>query len=67
MNTSDLQGKDLAGLRSDLETLRKEQFGLRMDKGAGQLAQTHRVREIRRDIARVKTVINQKIASGEAS
>lgn len=67
MNVAELREKDLDALRSELEDLRKEQFRLRMDKGAGQLAQTHRVRELRRDIARVKTVMQQKNAGGESA
>ena len=67
MRAAELRDKDLSALQGDLAELRKEQFKLRMDKGAGQLAQTHRVRELRRDIARVKTIISQKKASGESS
>ena len=40
--------------------LRKEQFSLRMQHGTGQLGTPHEMRRVRKDIARVKTVLNQK-------
>ena len=49
-----------AELETELLGLRKEQFNLRMQASTGQLAQTHTLRTVRRDIARVKTIINQK-------
>lgn len=52
-----ISGKDTAALTSELEALRKEQFNLRMQAATGQLTQTHRMREVRRNIARVKTVM----------
>ena len=51
--------KDDAGLTAELEALRKEQFNLRMQAATGQLAQTHRMREVRRNIARVKTIMRR--------
>lgn len=52
-----LGGKDAEGLREELEALRKEQFNLRMQAATGQLTQHHRVREVRKNIARVKTAM----------
>lgn len=52
MSQEDLQGK--------LMELLKDQFNLRMKKSTGQLAQTHLLRETRRSIAQVKTVMHQK-------
>jgi len=52
-----ISGKDNAGLNAELEALRKEQFNLRMQAATGQLTQTHRMREVRRNIARVKTAM----------
>lgn len=52
-----ISGKDAAGLTTELEALRKEQFNLRMQAATGQLTQTHRMREVRRNIARVKTAM----------
>ena len=47
-------------LQEELLRLRKEQFALRMQFASGQLGQVHLMKEVRRDIARVKTIINQK-------
>lgn len=47
-------------LNEELEKLKKEQFNLRFQKATGQLENTSRVRVVRRDIARVKTALNQK-------
>lgn len=55
MKPVDLTGKTVDELKSSLEALRKEQFNLRFQKATGQLENTARVREVRRDIARVKT------------
>ena len=50
---------DRSELRSELLELRKEQFNLRMQKGTGQLANSSRFKTVRRQIARVKTRINE--------
>lgn len=60
MKTSELRGKDLAALNEELKALLKEQFSLRMQHGTGQLGQTHLLADVRRNIARVRTVINEK-------
>lgn len=60
MNASELKEKDIQQLNTELLELRKKQFNLRMQKATGQSAQTHLLKNVRRDIARVKTVINQK-------
>ncbi|MEJ5207799.1 50S ribosomal protein L29 [Denitratimonas sp. CY0512] len=57
MNIKQLRGKSSADLSAQLLELRREQFNLRMQKGAGQLTQTHQVRNVRRDIARIKTLL----------
>lgn len=49
-------------LKEELDRLRKEQFNLRFQKATGQLENTHRVREVRRTIARVLTAQKQKSA-----
>ncbi len=56
---SELRGKSESELKEMLEGLLREQFSLRMQKGVGQLTQTHRMKAVRRDIARVKTVLNE--------
>jgi large subunit ribosomal protein L29 len=49
-------------LDADLADLKKEQFNLRFQKATGQLEKTSRVREVRRDIARIKTIAAEKAA-----
>lgn len=60
MKASDLVGKDIAELEKELVSLRKEQFNLRMAMGSGQMIRPHLFKQARRNIARVKTVIEQK-------
>ena len=62
MKASDLRGKDQAALTKELRELFKAQFGLRMQIATQQLANTSQLKKVRRDIARVKTVMNQKDA-----
>ena len=66
MNASELRGKTEAELREALHDLLKEQFNLRMQRGTGQFSRPHLMKDVRRNIARVKTVINQKRQAGEA-
>ena len=65
MNAQDLRQKNEAELREELSGLLREQFNLRMQRGIGQLAKPHELRRVRRDIARLRTVLNEK--KGEAS
>jgi large subunit ribosomal protein L29 len=60
MNAKELRDKTPAELAADLVELRREQFNLRMQRGTGQLTQTHQLRKVRRDIARLKTAISTK-------
>ena len=60
MKANEVREKSEEDLNKDLLTLREEQFKLRMQKSTGQLGQTHLLRQNQRDIARVKTVINEK-------
>ena len=60
MKASELKDKSVEELNTELKGLLREQFNLRMQKGTGQLAQPHLVSQVRRDIARIKTVLNQK-------
>jgi large subunit ribosomal protein L29 len=53
-------------LSDELLNLKKEQFNLRFQRATGQLENTGRVREVRRDIARVKTLQRQKAAAAKA-
>jgi len=58
MKASEIRQKSSEELNNMLGDLRKQQFDLRMQLGTGQLASPHQLREVRRDIARVKTVLN---------
>ncbi|HDY81747.1 MAG TPA: 50S ribosomal protein L29 [Halieaceae bacterium] len=60
MKASKLREESVEGLNKQLLTLREEQFKLRMQKSTGQLGQTHLLGQTQRDIARVKTVLNEK-------
>ncbi len=64
MKAVELEEKTAQELKDDLLRLRKEQFGLRMQKASGQLGQTHMIKEMRRDIARLKTVLKGKREDG---
>jgi len=59
MNASELRGKSVDELNEELLALRREQFNLRMQKATGELTQNHEHRRVRKDIARVKTVLNE--------
>ncbi|MEW6561937.1 MAG: 50S ribosomal protein L29 [Pseudomonadota bacterium] len=60
MKASELKAKSKAELQEELLSLTKAQFGLRMQKATQQLTNTAQMRQVRRDIARVKTVLNEK-------
>ncbi len=60
MKAQELRGKSADELKEQLHSLLREQFQLRMRKVTGQLSQTHLLKQLRRDIARVKTVLNDK-------
>ncbi len=66
MKASDVRAKTADQLSDDLASLKKEQFNLRFQKATGQLEKTARVREVRRDIARIKTIAAQKSAAKKA-
>ena len=57
MKAEELRGKTPDQLKEQLLDLKKEQFNLRFQKATGQLENTSRVREVRRDIAKIKTVL----------
>ena len=60
MDIKQLKAKSPAELNTHIEELRREQFGLRMQRGTGQLTKTHEMRRVRRDIARAKTALAAK-------
>lgn len=63
---SDLKAMSSDQLSEELLNLKKEQFNLRFQRATGQLENTGRVREVRRDVARVKTLQRQKAAAAKA-
>ncbi len=63
MDASDLRAKTERQLLDDLAELEKERFNLRFQAASGQLENTARVKVVRRDIARVKTILRQKTAA----
>jgi large subunit ribosomal protein L29 len=60
IKATELRAKSVEELNKELIGLLKEQFNLRMRKATGQLNQSHLLKGVRRDIARVKTVLNDK-------
>ena len=69
MKAEELRGKSPDQLKEQLLDLKREQFNLRFQQATGQLENTARVREVRRDIARIKTVLGarHKLAQASAS
>ena len=65
MNAQELRDKTPDQLREQLATLKKESFNLRFQQATGQLENTARMRKVKRDTARVLTVLNQETGSGE--
>ncbi|WP_121939628.1 50S ribosomal protein L29 [Eilatimonas milleporae] len=59
MKAAELRAKSADELRDELVSLKKEQFNLRFQAASGQLENTARVRAVRRDIARIKTILGQ--------
>lgn len=60
MKASELREKSVEELNAELLGLLREQFNLRMQHATGQLAQTHQLKQVRRNIARVKTILTSK-------
>ncbi|MVA97498.1 50S ribosomal protein L29 [Nitratireductor sp. CAU 1489] len=66
MKASDFRAKTLDQLTDDLAGLKKEQFNLRFQQATGQIEKTARVKQVRRDIARIKTIVAEKSADKKA-
>jgi len=66
MKASDIRAKTPDQLDDDIAALKKEQFNLRFQKATGQVEKTSRVREVRRDIARIKTIAAERAAAKKA-
>ncbi|MEZ5724494.1 50S ribosomal protein L29 [uncultured Paracoccus sp.] len=67
MKAQELKAKTPEQLQEQLVALKKEAFNLRFQQATGQLESTARMRSVRRDVARVKTVLNQKAAEAASS
>jgi large subunit ribosomal protein L29 len=67
MNTIEMKAKTEVELRGELDNLLQEQFSLRMQKGMGQMTNVNELRRVRRDIARVRTIMTEKTTEGKAS
>ncbi|MBZ9740448.1 50S ribosomal protein L29 [Mesorhizobium sp. CU2] len=63
MKAEDIRTKTQDQLTDDLASLKKEQFNLRFQKATGQLEKTARVKQVRKDIARIKTIAAEKAAA----
>lgn len=65
MKARELRAQTLDQMKDELAKLKKEQFNLRFQKATGQLEKTARVRQVRRDIARIKTFLRQKLSESK--
>ena len=63
MNANELRDKTPDQLRDELVALKKEAFNLRFQQATGQMENTSRMRQVRRGVARVNTILNQKAAA----
>ena len=63
MEAKEMRAKDLAALKKELQDLQRAHFSLRMQKATQQLTNTTQLRNVRRDIARVRTVLTEKAAA----
>ena len=66
MKALEVRAQTLDQMNEELAKLKKEQFNLRFQKATGQLEKTARVKQVRRDIARIKTIARQKAAESKA-
>ena len=60
LDAKELREKSLTDLQTEKQSLLREQFNLRMQRATGQLNQTHRFKQIRREVARINTIMNEK-------
>jgi large subunit ribosomal protein L29 len=66
MKSADARAMSPDQLQDELLKLKKEQFNLRFQRATGQMEKTHRVNEVRKDIARIKTMLREKTAPAQA-
>jgi len=67
MKAEEVRDMSVDQLRDKLAGLKKEQFNLRFQQASGQLENTTRMRDVRRDVARVQTILRQKLAAESAA
>jgi len=67
MKTTELRQKDVAGLTAEIKDLQKAHFGLRMQKATQQLNNTNALHLARRDVARAKTILVEKLAAAQSA
>jgi len=67
MKVNEMKSKTAVELTAELKKLLQEQFSLRMQKGMGQMTNSNELRRVRRDIARVKTIMTEKAQKGNAA
>ncbi len=65
MNATELREKTAEELNTELLSLTREQFNLRMQQATGQMGRPHQMKTVRRSIARLKTVLNEKAGKAE--
>ena len=67
MNAAELRNKSVSELKIELHNLLRERFNLNMQRGTGQLSRPDRVSKVRKDIARINTVLNERAKAGDVS
>ncbi|NNJ94906.1 MAG: 50S ribosomal protein L29 [Halobacteria archaeon] len=67
MNAQELRSKSVSELKIELHNLLREKFNLGMQRGTGQLARPDQVKKVRKDIARINTVLGEKAKADDAS
>jgi large subunit ribosomal protein L29 len=67
MKAAEMRSKSVSELRLELHNLLREKFNLGMQRGTGQLSRPDQMGKVRKDIARINTIINEKINAGDAS
>lgn len=67
MNAAELRNKSVSELKIELHNLLRERFNLNMQRGIGQLSRPDQVSKVRKDIARIYTVLNEKAKAGDAA
>ena len=67
MKAQELRSKSVSELKIELHDRLREKFNLKMQRGTGQLARPDQMKKVRKDIARINTVLGEKVQAGDAS